>query len=408
MRREAILQRPGRKPGWVQCTACHHLCQIPEGQSGLCWVRLNDSGKLYLLTRWKALGVNVDPIEKKPLFHVLPWRWAFSFGTAWCNFGCLFCQNWQMSQIKVDKSPTAKSKKDDGRIYLPEERLDQIWVTLLPEDIIRMCREYKIPIIAYTYNEPTVFFEYAYDTMVLTRSKELAEQIKKADPDSWQISGAEFFNVFVSNGYETDYLWDVAEGYLDAINIDLKGFSEEFYRKVVGGRLKPVLQNIEQVYKKRKIFLEVTTLIIPGENDSDEELRNIAKFIKSVSPDIPWHVSRFHPDWKMLDRSSTPLETLLKAYEIGKQEGLRYIYLGNLNMPEYETTYCPACGMPLVERAGFVGEQVKTNWEIEGMCPKCGTQIPWIWHRNGQIVAIKETIWGEKAQAPSEESKKDE
>ncbi len=396
MRREAILQKPSKKPWWVQCTACNHYCQIPDGQSGLCGVRLNEGGKLFLITWWKALGVNVDPIEKKPLFHVLPWRWAFSFWTAGCNFWCLFCQNWQMSKIKVDKSPTAKANKEDGRIYLPEERINQIWVTLLPEDIIKLCKEYKIPIIAYTYNEPTVFFEYAYDTMVLTRSKDIAQKIKAADVYNWSISGADFFNVFVSNGYETNELWDVAEGYLDAINIDLKWFSEKFYRKVVGGRLKPVLQNIEEVYHRRRIFLEVTTLIIPWENDSEEELRQIARFIKSVSPDIPWHISRFHPDWKMLDRPSTSPETLLKAYEIWKQEWLRYIYLWNLNMPKYETTYCPTCNTPLVERSGFVGENVKVNWDTEGVCPKCGTQIPGIWYRDWEVVAIKHTIVNNK------------
>jgi pyruvate formate lyase activating enzyme len=186
---------------------------------------------------------------------------------------------------------------------------------LLPEQAVATAKYYGCESIAYTYNEPTVFVEYAYDTAKLTRNDESAEKIKNSDKKSWEVD-ADLLNVFVSNGYESNELWDLMEGYLDAINIDLKGFSEEFYKKVCGGRLQPVLDNIKEVYNNRNIFLEITTLIIPGENDSEEELTKIAKFIASVSKDIPWHISAFHPDWKMIDRPYTPVETLKKAYKI--------------------------------------------------------------------------------------------
>lgn len=392
MKKKAILQEKWIKEKWVKCTACHHYCQIQPDKTWICWIRLNEDGVLYLLTYWKALGVNIDPIEKKPLFHVIPWSWVFSFWTAGCNFSCAFCQNWTMSQVKADKSPTSSLNWKDWRIYIPEEKLEKIWQTILPEQIVSYCKENNINSIAYTYNEPTVFFEYAYDTMLLTRTKEQAEKINNSNKKNWTID-ADILNIFVSNGYETDELWDKANWYLDAINIDLKGFSEEFYKKVLGWSLQPVLDNIKEVYEKRNIFLELTTLIIPQENDSEEELRKIVEFIKSISVDIPWHISAFHPDWKMLDKPRTPVETLEKAYNIAKQEWLRYVYIWNVNVPEYETTYCPKCWEKLVERSWFVGENIRTYWEEEWTCPCCNTKIPWIWRqKDWTYIVRKETL----------------
>ena len=387
MKKEAILYTEGIKPGWVKCLACHHYCQIPQWRTWICWIRKNENGKLYLLTWWKALGLNIDPIEKKPLFHVLPSSKAFSFGTAGCNFHCWFCQNWQMSQVKERLEDAS-----DNSPYLYVDNLDKIWTDLLPDQAVATAKYYGCESIAYTYNEPTVFVEYAYDTAKLTRNDESAEKIKSSDKKSWEID-ADLLNVFVSNGYESNELWNLMEGYLDAINIDLKGFSEEFYKKVCGGRLQPVLDNIKEIYNNRNIFLEITTLIIPGENDSDEELTKIAKFIKSVSPDIPWHISAFHPDWKMIDRPYTSVETLKKAYKIWMQEGLNYIYVWNVSLPEYEMTFCPKCGQTLIERSGVVGQNVLDHTNGTWTCPSCGTKIPGIWKENGKIVVRKETIF---------------
>ena len=385
MKKEVILYEKGIKEWFVKCTCCNHFCQIPQWRTWICGIRKNENGKLYLLTWWKALWLNVDPIEKKPLFHVLPWTDAFSFGTAGCNFHCWFCQNWQMSQIKekvdwvnVENSP-----------YIYTDQLDKIWTDLLPLQAIETAKYYKCLSLAYTYNEPTVFAEYAYDCAVLTRSKQEAERIKNSNKKNWEIN-ADLLNIFVSNGYESKQTWDLLHWYLDAINIDLKWFSEEFYQKVCWGKLQAVLDNIKLLYENYKIFVEITTLIIPWENDSDEELEKIADFIANISKDIPWHISAFHPDWKMLDKPFTPLETLEKAYKIWKEKGLNYIYIWNVSVPEYETTYCPSCWEKIIERSGIVGQNVldHTNWTW--ICPSCWTKIPGIWIENGKKVVRKE------------------
>ena len=387
---EALLYTKWIKESFVKCTACNHFCQIPNWKSWICWIRANFDWKLYLLTYWKALWVNVDPIEKKPLFHVLPWDVVFSFWTAWCNFSCTFCQNWQMSQIKA--TTTISKSDNDGRIYVSAEKLQTIWHDLLPSQIVKFCLTNWIKAIAYTYNEPTVFFEYAYDCMKLTRSSTVAEKIKNSNLSSWEID-ANIINFFVTNGYESDYLWNLADWYLDAVNIDLKSFSEEFYKKYVWAKLEVVLENIKKVYEKYHFFMEVTTLIIPGENDSDELIKQTAKFIKDISPDIPWHISAFHPDWKMLNKPITPVETLQKAYEIWKNEWLNYVYIWNVNLPEYETTYCPKCNKDLIIRSGYVGENVAINYVDDGMCPSCKTKIPWIFIKDGKYIVRKQTLF---------------
>ena len=275
----------------VKCNLCSHRCRIPESKRGVCGVRENRDGTLYSLVYGRAVAQAVDPIEKKPLFHFYPGSRIFSIATVGCNFRCLNCQNYDISQM-------------------PREYGSIIGESLLPEEIVEKAKRYGCRSIAYTYTEPTVFFEYAYETAKLASK----EGIK---------------NVFVTNGYITEEALRELAPYLDAANIDLKGFSEEFYRKVCGARLEPVLESIK-LHRELGIWVEVTTLIIPTLNDSEEVLKGIAEFISGVGEDIPWHVSRFYPAYKLIDLPPTPPETLRKARKIGLEAGLRYVYQGNV------------------------------------------------------------------------------
>ncbi|HUT96431.1 MAG TPA: AmmeMemoRadiSam system radical SAM enzyme [Candidatus Paceibacterota bacterium] len=288
--KEALLYKKlgGSK---VQCNACNHKCVILDKKRGICKVRENRNGKLYSLVYGKIIAEHIDPIEKKPLYHFLPGTFSLSFATAGCNFRCLHCQNADISQV-----PTAGSV--GGK-------------TLIPEQIVQDALDGKCPSISYTYAEPTIFVEFALDCMKLAHKKGLK-------------------NIWVSNGYMTKETLDLIEAYLDAINIDLKAFTEEFYQEICGARLKPVLENLVDI-KKRKIHLEITTLIIPGKNDSEQELKNIAEFIKKeLGDEIPWHVSRFFPQYKLSDIPFTPVEKIYQAVEIGKKMGLKYVYPGNV------------------------------------------------------------------------------
>ncbi|MBN2368503.1 AmmeMemoRadiSam system radical SAM enzyme, partial [Candidatus Woesearchaeota archaeon] len=316
------------------CTLCPHNCPIPEAGLGICSVRKNVKGKLYSLVYGKPIASHVDPIEKKPLFHFKPGSKIYSFATAGCNFRCEFCQNWEISQI---------SKGEQGEIIGEKKSPSQI----VKEAIATGCES-----IAMTYVEPTIFFEYGLDT---------CKEAKKNG----------LYTVFVSNGYINKEPIDMIQPYLDGINIDLKSFSEEFYKKRCGARLQPVLDSIKY-YHKKGVWVEVTTLIIPGENDSSAELKKAAEFIASVDKNMPWHISRFHPDYKMTDKQRTPLETLHKAYNIGKKAGLNYVYVGNVSGDKYENTYCPKCDKLLVERCGF--EIVQNNLK-ENKCGFCGEEI---------------------------------
>jgi len=323
------------KGNLVQCGVCHNRCTLKEEQRGICGIRKNIKGKLYLLPYGKAIAVNIDPIEKKPLFHFFPGEKAFSLGTLGCNLDCQFCQNWDISQLP----------KNQNVNYWGED-----WP---PEKIVSYCQENKIPIIAYTYNEPTVWLEYALDTMKLAHQKGIK-------------------NIWVSNGYMTKETLELIQPYLDAINIDLKSFQEQFYRDIVEGHLEPVKENIKKI-RQMHIWEEVTTLVIAGLNDSDEELNQIAQFIAGISKDIPWHISAFYPAYKMQDRPATSQEALLKAYDIGKKNGLHYIYTGNIPDNKHESTYCPHCDTLLIERWGM--EVLKNNLQ-DGSCPHCKVKIP--------------------------------
>ncbi len=326
----------------VRCTACNHYCLIKENSTGICGVRKNIKGELFLLVYGKSSGSHVDPMEKKPLFHFLPGEKIFSFGTVGCNFGCGFCQNWNISQI----TRGAQSQKE----YV----IDQYGADLYPEQIIDYCVKNEIKAIAYTYNEPTIFVEYALDVMKLAKKHKIK-------------------NVFVTNGYESKECVELIAPYLDAANIDLKGFTEKFYSNLCKSRLKPVLETIKLMHKKG-IWLELTTLLIPGENDSEKELKEIAEFIKSVSPSIPWHISAFHPDFEMLEKQPTKLSSLETAYNIGKKAGLKFVYIGNIISDKYENTYCPKCNELVIKRMGY---QVQ-NFLKNGRC-KCGEKIAGVW-----------------------------
>ena len=326
---------------YVRCNACSHRCLIKKGDVGICGVRENINGKLYLKVYERPVSLNIDPIEKKPLYHFYPGKEILSFGTVGCNFKCAFCQNWDISQI---------SRKDFSKEFGVERQISGHKKKV--EDIVNMAIKENIPMIAYTYNEPAVFFEFAYDTAKLANKKGLK-------------------NVYVSNGYETKESLDMIKEYLDAINIDLKSFSGEFYNRICGAKLSRVLETIKYVYKLG-IWMEITTLLIPGYNDSDDEIRKIAKFIKSLSDSIPWHISRFYPSFKMNDVLPTPLERMERAYEIGREVGLKYIYLGNIGDTDKVNTCCPECGKEIIHREfmGNIESRVKNN-----KCPYCGGYV---------------------------------
>jgi pyruvate formate lyase activating enzyme len=332
----AMFQEPkeGKK---VLCSLCSHRCLIPPGKRGICAVRENQDGTLYSLVYDKVIARNVDPIEKKPLFHFQPGSRSFSIAAPGCNFRCRHCQNADISQLPRDR----------GGMILGED--------VSPAVLVEAARRLGCSSISYTYTEPTIYFELAYEAARLA-------------------SAAGLKNVFVTNGYITPEALQVIRPYLHAANIDLKGYRDEFYREVCGARLQPVLDAIK-LYKEYGIWIEITTLIIPGHNDSDEELTDIAKFIKSVGEETPWHVSRFHPTYKLTDEPRTPVETLARARRIGLDAGLRYVYEGNIP-GEGEDTSCWSCGRTIIERVGFrVGAK---NIE-DGKCGHCGAVIDGVW-----------------------------
>ena len=319
------------KDNKIQCHLCPRHCMIEEGKRGNCNVRENQKGRLYSLVYAKPCAIAIDPIEKKPLYHFMPGSSVYSIGTAGCNLHCKFCQNWTTSQA------------------MPE---DVTSITLTPKQLVEEAEYHGCNAIAYTYNEPTVFYEFAYDTSILARK-------------------AGMKNIFVSNGYLSAEATRQIGPYLDGINIDLKSFNDKTYMSLCGGRLKPVMETI-RLMKTLGVWVEVTTLIIPGINDKEEELRNIAHFLKNIGADVPWHVTRFHPAYKLQDRSPTPSATLRRAREIGMEEKLRYVYAGNLVDTESENTHCYSCHALLIKRRGMV---VIQNRLRNGKCPECGTRI---------------------------------
>jgi len=337
--REALLfeRLEGNK---VRCKLCHHHCLIEPEKRGLCGVRVNLGGTLYTLVYGKVIAEHVDPIEKKPLYHFLPGTISYSIATVGCNFRCSFCQNFEISQYP---------HLHPGGI--PGEETS-------PEEIVSRAKSTQARSISYTYTEPTIFFEFALDCARLASSHGLK-------------------NVFVSNGFMSKEALDLIQPYLQGINVDLKAFKEDFYARICKARLKPVLENLKYL-KRMGIWVEITTLVIPGLNDSEEELREMVRFIRDeLGPETPWHISRFYPQYQMLDKPRTPIETLEKAYSIGKEEGLYFIYVGNVPGHDKENTYCPRCGALLIERYGFA--VLKNRLTETNTCPECGFAIAGIW-----------------------------
>jgi pyruvate formate lyase activating enzyme len=323
----------------VTCRLCAHNCLIHNGHRGICAVRENKEGTLYSLVYGKVISMNIDPIEKKPLFHFLPASTSFSIATVGCNFRCKHCQNYEISQF-----PRERKFEIPGR-------------DMTPEGIVNAAVHNNCNSISYTYTEPTIFFEFAHDCAVLAHEKGVG-------------------NVFVSNGYTGPDAARLIAPYLDGNNVDLKG-SDRFYREICGAKLEPVKETIT-LMKELGVWLEVTTLIIPDLNDSDKDLTDIAEFICSVDSGIPWHVSQFYPTYKLLDKPRTPVETLRKAREIGFRAGLKYVYEGNVPGEGGENTYCPSCKDLLIGRIGY---RILENRIDNGKCPKCGTEIEGVWTR---------------------------
>ena len=318
----------------IQCYLCSHRCLIPPGKVGVCGVRRNVDGILYSLVYGRTIADNVDPIEKKPLFPFQPGSRSFSIGTVGCNFHCLHCQNFSISQVT----------KGGGEI---------VGKSLSPEQIVKLAKNYQCKSIAYTYTEPTIFLEYALDTARLAHEQGIK-------------------NVFVTNGYITPEALQSAYTAIDGANIDLKSFDEKQHQKLCGAKLQPVLESI-QLYHELGVWVEVTTLVIPHHNDSEEELTKIAQFIVAIDSGIPWHVTQFYPTYKLTNEPRTPIETLQKARDIGKRAGLRYVYTGNIPGDEGENTYCYKCGKLLIQRMGYL---IQANHIIDGsLCPSCGAEI---------------------------------
>lgn len=328
--REARLYQP-LGGGKTRCLACAHRCLVLSGFRGICGVRENREGTLYTLVYGRAVAAEIDPIEKKPFYHFYPGSRAYSIATVGCNFHCRFCQNWAISQITGRRAPPG--------------------FPLPPEKVVREAKAAGCGSIAYTYTEPTVFIEYALDTARWARREGLS-------------------NVFVSNGYYTSEALEEMAPLIEAVNVDLKSFRDTYYRKVCGARLAPVLESIEASVRCG-LWVEVTTLVVPGLNDSEEELRDIARFLARLGRDIPWHLSRFFPAYRLTEIAPTPLATLRRAREWGREEGLHHVYLGNVP-GEREDTLCSQCGTVLLLRSELRLEEDRL---VNGACPRCGREL---------------------------------
>jgi pyruvate formate lyase activating enzyme len=335
--KEALFYQAGAE-NRVTCNLCSHHCTIKPGRRGICGVRENRDGTLYSLVYGQLVAENVDPIEKKPLFHFLPGSSSYSISTVGCNFHCLHCQNYHISQY-----PHMHEGAITGTLRTPEE-------------VVQVAETSGCRSISYTYVEPTIFYEFARDCSLLAHDKGIK-------------------NVFVSNGYMTPEVTRDLAPLLDGINIDVKAFTDDFYKKTCRARLQPVLDTVLLMHELG-VWVEVTTLLIPGLNDSPEELQDIARFIREVDPSIPWHVTAFHPTYKLTDRAPTSTEILQQARDIGLAEGLRYVYEGNVPGRGGENTFCPACGAEIISRYGFSITGMSVD---QGKCSRCGEGIEGVW-----------------------------
>jgi pyruvate formate lyase activating enzyme len=319
----------------IQCELCPTECILDNYQVGGCYVRINKDGILYSLVYGKPCAVAIDPIEKKPFFHVMPATAAFSIATVGCVLGCKFCQNWQISQGKPEEAD---------------------YVDLSPDDAVRQALFYGCSTVTYTYTEPTVFYEYMYDTAVIARDMHVKNTVHTC-------------------GYINEKPLRKLARYLDAADVDLKAFTEDFYSRICGGRLQPVLDAIV-VLKEEGVWLEITNLVIPTLNDDMKKISEMSHWlVKNVGPDVPLHFSRFHPHYKLKNLPPTPLQTLRDARKAAMDAGLRYVYIGNIRS-NAENTYCPNCKKIIIARAGYSVRQINIKG---GKCSFCGTSIPGVW-----------------------------
>lgn len=320
--------------GKIQCDLCPRFCKLHERQRGLCFVRACQNGQMVLTTYGRASGFAIDPIEKKPLYHFLPGTPILSFGTVGCNLACKFCQNWDISKSR---------------------EFETLIVEASPDAVARAAKALGCKSVAYTYNDPVIFHEYVLDTAQACRELGIK-------------------SVAVTAGYVCPEPRQEFYQHIDAANVDLKAFSEDFYHKICGGHLQPVLETLEYIKHETKVWLEITTLLIPGENDSDEEIDAMTRWVvEKLGPDTPLHFTAFHPDWKMLDKPPTPLSTLIRARAIAMKNGLHYVYTGNVHYPEGNSSWCHQCGQLLIGRDGYgLGAW---NLSATGACRWCGTPL---------------------------------
>ena len=329
---EAKWWEPAEKDK-ILCTLCPRYCKIGKGQPGFCYIRQNHDGKLYTTGYGHPTGFAIDPIEKKPLNHFLPGTSVLSFGTAGCNLGCKFCQNWSISKAKLDELNA---------------------VTATPEDVVKLAKNYKVPSIAFTYNDPTIFGEYVIDISKIARE----EKIK---------------SVMVTAGYIDKEARKEVYKYINAANVDLKAFTEDFYFKQTSSHLEDVLDTLVWLKNETEIWIEITTLLIPDENDSSEEIRKECEWIlNNLGDSVPLHFTAFHPDFRMKNKEKTPAETLLRARKIAQSMGIKFCYVGNVHNTEGQTTCCPNCKTELIKRDWH---DVHFNKIVDGKCFSCGTEI---------------------------------
>ena len=328
--------------GHVRCSLCSHRCRIAPAKRGICGVRENREGTLHTLVYGPIIAANVDPVEKKPLYHVYPGSKSCSIAAVGCNFSCTFCQNHEISQMP----------REEGRITGRE---------MAPREVVDRAIRSSSTSISYTYTEPTVFFEFARDTGLLARREGMK-------------------NIFVTNGFMTQEALDASSGWLDAANVDLKSFRDEFYRRHCGARLGPVLETLRGM-RRQGIWVEVTTLVIPTLNDDASELRDIAAFIRSLGDEVPWHVSRFFPRYRSQGLHPTPVKTIERALDIGREAGLKHVYGGNVPGSDSDNTYCSSCGNLLIGRQGY---SLAVNNLKESKCGRCGMKLAGIFGEEGK------------------------
>lgn len=331
MKKEAMLYDKVDKA--LNCKICERRCVISQGKTGFCKMRENEDDKLYTLNYAAVSSAAVDPIEKKPLYHFLPGSMVFSLGSVGCNFRCKHCQNWGIAQTELENTPTRD---------------------IPPEDAIRLAKEYECQSISWTYNEPTMWFEYTLDSAKIAKK----EDIK---------------TVYVTNGYMTEESFEEIRPYLDAANIDLKGMTDKFYRDLCDAKLQPVLNNILRMHDAQ-IHIEITNLVIPGYNDSDEDIQSLVKFLaEEVGVEVPLHFTRFYPQYKMHQVPPTEVKVLEKAYRMAKEAGIKYVYMGNVPSVDGANTYCPQCGEAIIKRDGFsvLSDEIKKTRK----CPKCRADL---------------------------------